>query len=159
MKDSDSSLKFWDYCAERIVLINNLALNNLFQLDGGNTNLEIVGETGDISNLCQLSWFEWCYYCDRNNFPYQEEKLGRCLGHVANYSNEMLQYILKDTMYITASHTVRSLTTDEDRDLNIIREKEQFMIKCRSWHGNKLQVGKSTAPKVETVTDDEDDVG
>ena len=33
------------------------------------------------------------------------------------------------------------------------------MVKCRSWYGNKLTVGKGTAPKVETVTEDEDDVG
>ena len=58
------------------------------------------------------------------------EKLGQCLGPAANYSNEMSQYILKDTMYITASHTVRCLTEDENRDLNIIREKEMFMVKC-----------------------------
>ena len=63
-------------------------------------------------------------------------------------------------MYIMASHTVRSLTVDEDNDLNIIREKEHFMIKCRSWYGNKLKVGNSTSPKIETVTDDDnDDVG
>ena len=55
---------------------------------------------------------------------YQEEKLGWCLGPAANYSNEMSQYILKDTMYITTSHTVRSLISDEDRDLNIIWEEE-----------------------------------
>ena len=30
------------------------------------------------------------------------------------------------------------------------------MIKCRPWHGDKLKVENSTAPKVETVTDDED---
>ena len=65
-----------------------------------------------------------------NNFPYPEEKLGRCLGPAANYSNEMSQHILKDTMYITASHTVRRLTEDEDRDLNIIREKDAYMVKC-----------------------------
>ena len=69
----------------------------------------------------------------------------------------MSQYILKDSMYITASHTVRCFTEDEDRDLNIIREKETFMVKCRPWHGNKLKVENSTAPKVETVTDDDDD--
>ena len=33
------------------------------------------------------------------------------------------------------------------------------MVKCRSWHGNKLKIGNSTTPKVETVTEnDEDDV-
>ena len=30
------------------------------------------------------------------------------------------------------------------------------MIKCKSWHGNKLKVGNSTALKVETFTDDDD---
>ena len=69
----------------------------------------------------------------------------------------MSQFILKDTMYITASHTVKSLTEDENRDLDIIREKETYMVKCRSWYGNKLKVGTGTAPKVETVTEDNDD--
>ena len=76
MKESDSPLKFWDYCAKRRVLINNLTSKNLFQLNRANANLKIVGDTGDIFNLCSLGWFEWCYYCDGNPFPYQVEKLG-----------------------------------------------------------------------------------
>ena len=58
MKDSDSPLKFWDYCAERRVLINNLTSKNLFQLDGDNAILKIVQEIADILNLYQLGWFE-----------------------------------------------------------------------------------------------------
>ena len=134
MKESDSPLKFWDYCAKRRVLINNLTSKNLFQLNGANANLKIVGDAGDISKLCSLDWFEWCYYRDKSPCPYQCEKLGRCLGPAANYSNEMAQWILKDTMIITASHTVRAMTEDKNRDLNLIREKENFMIHCRSYH-------------------------
>ena len=130
MKYSDSLLKFWDYCAERRVLINNLTSKNLFQLNGANANLKIVGDPGDISNLCSLGWFEWCYYSDRNEFPYQEEKLGRCLGLSANYLNEMAQWILKDTMVITPSHTTRPLTEDEYCDLNLIKERDNFMEMC-----------------------------
>ena len=85
-KDSDSPVRFWDYSAERRVLINNLTSKNLFQLNGGNTNLKITGDASDISNLCQLGWFEWCYYRDTNPFPLREEKLGRCLGLAANFS-------------------------------------------------------------------------
>ena len=106
MKDSNSPLKFWDYCAERRVLINNLTSKNLFKLNGANANLKVTGDPGNISNLCSLGWFEWCYFRDGAPFPYQAEKLGRCLGPATNYSNEMAQYILKDTMRITASHTV-----------------------------------------------------
>ena len=86
-------------------MINNLTSKNLFQLNGANENLKIVGDPGDISNLCSLGWFEWCYFQDWNLFPYQEEKLGCCLGPSANYSNEMAQWILKNTMKITASYT------------------------------------------------------
>ena len=128
-------------------------------MNGSNANLKIIGDTGDISNLCQLGWFEWCYFRDRNNFPYQEEKFGHCLGPTSNYSNEMPQFILKDTMKITASHTVRALSDDEMKDLNLIRERDEFMVKCRSYHGDKMKVGKSRLLKVETVTDDEDEVG
>ena len=115
MKDSDSPLRLWDYCAERCVLINNLTSKNLFKLNGGNANLKIIGDAGDISNLCLLGdisnlcllgWFEWCYFQDGSPFPYQEEKIGRCLGPAANYTNEMAQWILKDTMKITDFHTV-----------------------------------------------------
>ena len=60
-------------------------------------------------------------------------------------------------MRITASHIVRRLTENENRDLNIICEKEIITTKCRSYHGNKLKIGDSTLPKVETVTDEEED--
>ena len=70
----------------------------------------------------------------------------------------MAQWVLKDTMKITASHTFRPLTEDETRDLNLIKEREDFMVKCRSYHGNKMKLGNSTMPKVETVHDDDDTV-
>ena len=126
MKDSDSLLKFWVYCAERWVLINNLTAKGLHNLQGSNANQLIADDADDISNLCQFGWFEWCYFKDKSPFPHQEEKLGRCLGPAKYHSNEMLQWILKHTMQITASHTVRRLTEKENRDLNIKRDKKNI---------------------------------
>jgi len=54
MKDTDSPLVFWDYCAERRAKINNLTAKGLNQLQGSNANFKITGEAGDISNLCQF---------------------------------------------------------------------------------------------------------
>ena len=62
--------RFWDYCAERRVLINNLTLKNLFKLNGGNANLKITGDASNVSNLYLFDWFEWCYFQDRSPFPY-----------------------------------------------------------------------------------------
>ena len=62
MKESNCHLVFWDYCAELHARINNMTARKLFQLEGRNAHLSITGEYGDIFNLCQFYWYEWCYY-------------------------------------------------------------------------------------------------
>lgn len=42
MKDSNSLPNFWDYCAERWVLINNLTSEDLFLVHGSNVNEKIT---------------------------------------------------------------------------------------------------------------------
>ena len=64
MKDSDCPLDFWDYCVERRAKINNLTANTTFSLHGANTYTSLTGTEGDISNLCQYKWYDWCYYRD-----------------------------------------------------------------------------------------------
>ena len=73
MKDSDSPLRFWDYCAESRALVNNLTAKNLFQLNGSNTNFKITGDEGNISNLYQFKCFDWCYFQDSSLFPHQQD--------------------------------------------------------------------------------------
>ena len=60
----------------------------------------------------------------------------------------MAQWILKDTMKINSSRTIRLLTKDEHRDLNLIKERENFMEKCRLYHRNKIKLGNKKMPKV-----------
>ena len=81
MKDSNSPLAFWDYCVERRARINNLTAKNIFQLHGSNPHTDLTGDEGDISNLCQYNWYDWCYFRDRTEpFPFNREVLGRILG-------------------------------------------------------------------------------
>ena len=62
MLDEDSPLIFWDYCAERRALITNMTAKNLFQLRGQTPHFMTFGEEGDISNICQFSWFKWFFF-------------------------------------------------------------------------------------------------
>ena len=81
MHEEDSPMVFWDYCAERRARINNLTAKDRFNLQGTNAHTVTLGEEGDISNLCQYKWYEWCYYCEHTNvFPHNREVLGRVLG-------------------------------------------------------------------------------
>ena len=81
MKDSNSPLAFWDYCVEWRARINNLTAKNIFQLHGSNPHTALTGDEGDISNLCQYKWYDWCYFrgCTEP-FLFNREVLGRILG-------------------------------------------------------------------------------
>ena len=124
----------------------------------------ITGEEGDISNLYQFGWFDWCYYRDSSAFPYQEEKLGRVLGLAKNHSNEIAQWVfkdtprvLKDTMKIVPRRTLMCLTDLEKRTQTVINEQNAFMDKCKKRYGDKLTV--STAPFETNCSDDDDNSG
>ena len=71
MKESNAPLVFWNYCVERQAIINNLtAKTSMFQLHGSNAHTYMMGEEGDISNICPFQFYEWCYYYDSaDRFP------------------------------------------------------------------------------------------
>ena len=56
--ESNSPLIFWDYCAERRAAITNMIAKDLFRLRGQTPHFATFGEEGDISNICQLGWYE-----------------------------------------------------------------------------------------------------
>ncbi|KAL7538844.1 hypothetical protein ACHAXR_009411 [Thalassiosira sp. AJA248-18] len=122
LRQSHSPLRLWCYCAERRASIFNLTAKNLFQLQGQNPHLATFGEMGDISNLCNFSWYEWCYFRQGNAaFPLNTKVLGRCLGPTKNEGNEMCQWVLQINGQIVPRRTIRRLTPGE---LSISNETE-----------------------------------
>jgi hypothetical protein len=96
LKDSNCPLTFWDYCVERRAQINNLTAKDTFKLHGTNVHASITGEEGDISNLCQYQWYDWCYFRDqKEKSPFKREGLGQVLGPGKGKGNKMAKLILK----------------------------------------------------------------
>ena len=90
MKESDCPLVLWDYCVERRAQINNLTAKDLFQLHGMNAYTSLTSEEGDISNLRQFGFYDWCYFREKKNqFPFNTHQLGRVLGPAIGEGNEM----------------------------------------------------------------------
>ena len=138
------------YCAERRALINNLTARNLFQIEGINFHLSITSEDGDISDLFQFAWYEWCYYhVNTAVFPIQQEILGRVLGPSKGKVNEMAQWILKANGCVVPRCTTVPLTNDQ---LNSETEKNKRTI---FYHCISKQWGNSISPTpimVDTTT-------
>ena len=93
---TDSPLVIWDYCIECQMYIYNMMAWDDFKVCRSNPHTLMTGEEGNISNLCQYGWYDWCYYCVHTaRFPYNQEVLGRVLGSAHYKGNELAQWVLK----------------------------------------------------------------
>jgi hypothetical protein len=127
MKASDCPIVFWDYCVKRRARINNLTAKDNFKLHGSNAYTLLTGAEGDISNMCQYGWYDWCYYREQKaKFPFNREVLGRVLGPANGEGNEMAQWIIKPNGNVVPCRTVRPLQVDEVHSPTEIKEREIF---------------------------------
>ena len=127
LKESDCPIVFWDYFAERRARVSNLTARNLFQLEGRNAHFSVTVEEGDISNLCQFGWYQWCYYRENTgNFPFAREILGRVLGSAKGEGNERTKWILKSNDNVVPCRTARPLNTAEMNNANDKQKQSIF---------------------------------
>ena len=139
MLDENSSLIFWDYCAERRALITNMTAKDLFQLRGQTPHFATFGEEGDISNICQFGWYEWVYFRETTGkFPYPSHVLGRCLGPAKNEENEMTQQVLRQNGEIFPRRTMRKLTPDELVRESEVKKRHDFATAIKLCYGDSF---------------------
>ena len=145
MKESNSPMVLWDYCIERRARIHNLTAKSRFNLHGTNPHTLTLGEEGDISNLCQFAWYEWCYYREQTAaFPNNKEVLGRVLGPARGEGNEMAQWILKANGRVVPRRSPRPLTTAELHSPTEAKKRQVFDELIERRWGNSI-----TPPKTD----------
>ena len=158
MRKSQCPMVLWHYAAWRRSLINNLTPKTLFQCEGRSAHEITTGEQGDISNLL-FDWYDWVYYREKSNvqFPFQVEKLGRCLGPTKNKGNTMSQYILNDKGKVVPRRTVRPLTTSELHNEKEIKLRKEFDERIRNKLGDHLHIPEEQDKlELDDFLDDED---
>ena len=158
MKEADCPLVFWDYCVERRVRIHNLTSRKLFQLHGTNPYTALTGEEGDISNLCQYKWYDWCYYREHKEvFPKPKELLGRVLGPTKGDGNEMAQWILTSKGTVVPRRTMRPLTVAEIFSHTEHKRRAWFDRLIERKHGTSINPTKQTREEKEDIEPYSDD--
>ena len=142
---SGSLLVLWDYCMERWALIFQITAKKIFQLNGTNPHTSTFGSEADISHICQYGWYNWVYYRDaKTSFPYQKERLGRCLGPAKNEGNAIVQWILKENGKVIPRHRIRRLTPAELSPSNEVESEKQslFNVAVRGVLGDSVKIPK-----------------
>jgi hypothetical protein len=128
-----------------------LTAKGTFTLHGRNAYTATTSTEGDISNLCQYDWYEWCYFRDHGaGFPFNKEVLGRVLGPARGKGNEMAQWILKSNGQVIPRRSLRPLKVEEthsDREKDMRRIFDRLIE--RRW-------GTAMTPPNCTTTDTED---
>ena len=145
MKEADSPMVFWDYCIERRARIHNLTAKSNFKLHGSTPYTVTTGEEGDISNLCQFGWYEWCYFREQSaSFPNNKEVLGRVLGPARGEGNEMAQWVLKANGNVVPRRSPRPLTTAEIHSPTEAKKRKIFDELIERRHGTSINPPKPT---------------
>ena len=127
MHKSNSPIVLWDYCVERRARINNLTAKDNFKLHGTTPHTATMAEEGDISSLCQFSWYEWCYYREQTAaFPHNREVLGRVLGPARGEGNEMAQWVLKANGKVVPQRSLQPLTIAEQHSVVENKKRNVF---------------------------------
>ena len=125
--ESNSPLWFWGYCVERRARINSLTAKDAFRLHGSTLHTITTGDEGDISNLCQYAWYEWCYFRDQTAaFANNKEVLDRVLGLARGAGNEMAQWILKANGRVVPRRSLRPLKVDELHSPVELKKRDVF---------------------------------
>jgi hypothetical protein len=83
------------------------------------------------------------------SFPFQKERLGRCLGPAKNEGNEMAQWVLKDNGKVVPRRSIRRLTPGK---LALSNEDEKnkhqiFTSSIRGFLGDSISLPAATPPQ------------
>lgn len=162
LRQADSPLVLWDYCVQRRERIHNVTPKNLFQLNDNTPTVAILGVEGDISNICQFGWYDWCYYRENNTvaFPHQKKCLGHVLGPLKNEGNAMTQAILKENSLVVPRQSVRRLTEAESNSDSEKKKRDAFDVKIKSKVDDSLSPPPECTSELDLedlITDDEDE--
>ena len=103
------------------------------------------GKSSDISNICELSWYQWVMFCDVP-VQYLEDNLvmGRYLGPARDLGNVITSKILKANGEVFPRSTLRSLMLEERENPAHIELRRKFTENCETVLGPKATPGNFT---------------
>ena len=158
MKEANCPLVLWDYCVERRARINNLTAKGRFNLHGTNAYTALTSDEGDISNLCQYKFYDWCYYREHTaGFPFNKEVMGRILGPARGEGNEMAQWVLKANGRVVPRRTTRPLNDAELCSSSEVEKRQVFDQLIMARLGSSVNLPRVALDEITDLDPYEDD--
>ena len=116
--------RLWDYGIVWVSEIMSLTANSTFALDGRTPIEQITGETPDISEYLDFSFYDWVWY--RDNAGVGDNMFGRWLGVSHRVGNLMSYWTLTLTGRVISRTTVQRVTNLELGTDDVKRRCEEY---------------------------------
>lgn len=119
----------WADCIELEAYIQSNTAWDIYMLLGETPETVMSGETSDISQFCELAFYEWIMFReepDHAQFPADNPILGRYLGPAIDVGPAMTAKILKSNGEVIFRSTYRALTDVEVASVVHIALREAF---------------------------------
>eukprot|EP00934_Nitzschia_sp_Nitz4_P008127 Nitzschia sp. Nitz4//scaffold260_size33533//228//6137//NITZ4_007876-RA/size33533-snap-gene-0.41-mRNA-1//-1//CDS//3329544674//8117//frame0 len=149
MRKMCAPLALWDDCLELEALIQSHTASSVYGNQGKTPETKMFGETADISQLCEIGFYDWVMFRDTMvPFPDSKLVLGRYLGPSMGIGPAMTAKILKSNGEVVHRSTYRSLTPDEIRsnEEKLLRDKFDADIKSNEKLGLLSDASNSFVP-------------
>jgi hypothetical protein len=105
--------RLWDLCLQYVVELRCRTAQGLYTLKGRTPYEVVTGETPDISEWLEFTFYQPCWHLDTNAFPESKRVLSRWLGVSHRVGHPMCFWVLPISGVPISRSTVQAATKDE----------------------------------------------
>jgi len=116
--------RLWDYGIVWVCEIMSMTANSTFSLDGRTPIEEITGETPDISEYLDFSFYDWIWF--KENAGVGDNSCGRWLGVSHKVGNLMSYWVLTENGRVISRSTVQRITNLELQTTEVRERCSQY---------------------------------
>jgi hypothetical protein len=129
----NSPKRLWCFAGELAAAIGRLTATDHALLRGRSPQECVHGDTPDISEYCQLDWYDWVYWRDDNG----EQHIGRWIGVAHKVGGPMVHWVLPESCKPIAKSTVYAIPLADFANTATIQDMTEFDGIVRKKIGNR----------------------
>jgi len=126
MTKTETPLLLWDFCYQYTIELRNRIARPLQKLNGRTPYELMTGNTPDISEFLEFSWYQPVWYYEPAVFPQQTKHLVRWLGVAHRVGQAMCYWLLPISGVPIVRTTIESITQTDLMTENIKSQLSAF---------------------------------
>ena len=126
MQRTNSPLSLWGFCTQYTIELRNQIARPLPLLHGRTPYEVITGNTPDISEFLEFTWYQPVWYHESTAFPRHTKHLARWLGVAHKVGQAMCYWLLPISTVPIARTTIQEVAQHELQSEEFQRQLEHY---------------------------------